>query len=112
MKVIECYPENMDKRTQFGLMACDNAMKMMTLDGSTVEPEMWIHYTKANNEGEDVEVLTIKTGEEIFSTISPTFIRKFMEIVDFMGADQVGQINVYSAKSKAGRSYISCDLSL
>lgn len=43
------------------------------------------------------------------STISPTFIRSFMEIVDIMGEDPFSII-ILKETSKGGREFVTCEL--
>lgn len=110
MKVLDYYPESMTKREQFSMCNADRGLQMKTLDGSQISPEVWILYEKPNQDGEDVEILTIKADGEIFSTISPTFIAKFKNIIEFIGKDDIGEIAVFTGQSKAGRTFVSCDL--
>lgn len=54
-------------------------------------------------------VLTFVSGGKKFGTISATFIRSFMEIVDIMG-DEKFAIIVTGGQSKNGRNYVNCEL--
>lgn len=109
MKEIKFYPETMDKREKFSLMSSDRSQKMMDLEGAAIDPESWILYLQENQDGEEVEVLTIRAENAIYSTISPTFIKKFKQMVEYMG-DDLGEIIICSGTSKAGRKYLTCDL--
>ena len=54
-------------------------------------------------------VLTFTSGGHKFGTISATFIRSFLEIVDIMG-DETFAIIVTGGESKNGRRYVNCEL--
>lgn len=109
MKLLKCYPEDLSDRKAFALMTTDRSKKMSELKGVVIIPESWVLYEGEDQKGEPVEILTLVNEGEIFSTISPTFIRRFRQIVDYFGSD-VGEIVVTSGTSKAGREYISVDV--
>lgn len=109
MEVIKQYPAEMSKREAFSLMTTDRTQKMMDLEGAVINPEAWILYTEANQDGEVVEVLSIRSEGTVYGTISPTFIRRFKQMVDYLG-DEVGEIIICSGTSKNGRKYLTCDL--
>ena len=56
-----------------------------------------------------VQVLTIVSGNIKMGTISQTFIKSFLEIVDIMGSDPFS-IVITGGKSKNGRDYVNCEL--
>lgn len=56
-----------------------------------------------------VQVLTIVSGNIKMGTISQTFIKSFLEIVDIMGTDPFA-IVITGGKSKNGRDYVNCEL--
>lgn len=109
MKAFEFFPETMDNRKQFAMMTSNTSKAMQTLTDTVIEPEAWILYEREDQNGEPVEVLTLAAEGELFSTISATFIKRFKEIYEFLGKD-VGELKVISGKSKAGRTYITCDV--
>lgn len=108
MKVIRQYPEDIDGRTAYKL-ANNSSYSMKDIDGSIIKPEAWILYEDVNSRGEDVEVLSILAAGEVYSTISETFKREFLKMVDYFGGD-VGEINVFTGSTKAGRSYVTCSI--
>lgn len=55
-----------------------------------------------------VLAVTIKGGMKI-ATISGTFIKSFMEIVDLMGNDEFSII-ITGGTSKGGREFVNCEL--
>lgn len=54
-------------------------------------------------------VLTFTSGPHKFGTISATFIKSFLEIVDIMGDDPFAII-ITGGESKSGRKYVNCEL--
>lgn len=54
-------------------------------------------------------VLTFTSGPHKFGTISTTFIKSFLEIVDIMEGDPFAII-ITGGESKSGRKYVNCEL--
>lgn len=54
-------------------------------------------------------ILTFTSGNQKFGTISATFIRSFMEIVELMDGDKFAII-ISGGQSKNGRQYVNCEL--
>ena len=54
-------------------------------------------------------VLTFTSGAAKYGTISATFIRSFLEIIDIMGDDEFSII-ITGGQSKNGRHYVNCEL--
>ena len=54
-------------------------------------------------------VLSFTSGNMKIGTISQTFIKSFLEIVDIMGNDKFSVI-ITGGKSKNGREYVNCEL--
>ena len=111
MEVIRAYPENMDKRMSYNLMNSNETHKMSDAEGSVLQVKAWVIYEDEDPRTHEVKkVCSIQTADdEIFGTISPTFIREFEKIVNFFGGD-VGDIKVISGTSKNGRTFITCDI--
>ena len=55
------------------------------------------------------KVLTFTSGQMKLGTISATFIKSFLEIVDLMEGDPFAII-ITGGKSKNGREYVNCEL--
>ena len=90
--------QDMDRGTSFpvDLYAVYNEEKQRNKqDGSTET------YTQ--------QVLTLVSGNMKMGTISSTFIKSFLEIVDIMGSDPFAII-ITGGKSKNGRDYVNCEL--
>lgn len=54
-------------------------------------------------------VLTFTSGPHKFGTISATFIKSFLEIVEIMDGDPFA-IVITGGESKSGRKYVNCEL--
>ena len=111
MEVIKMYPEDMDKRTSYKLMNSNETKRMSDADGSILEVKAWCIYNDIDTKtGDEKKVVSVMTNDdEIFGTISETFIREFEKIADHFGND-VGSIKVITGTSKAGRTFITCDI--
>lgn len=110
MTLLKSFPENMDLRQAFAMMTNDNTKRMIDLAGSVIVPEAWVLYEGTDQNGEPVEILTIRADEELFSTISQVFIGKFKQIVDYFGVD-TGELVVTKGTSKNGRDFVNVDVS-
>lgn len=110
MEVIKKHPEDMNKREEYKLMNSNETKKMSDAEGSVLNPKAWVLYEDTTPTGEIKKVITLITEDgEIFGTISESFINAFERIVDFFGGE-IGEIKVVSGTSKAGRTYITCDI--
>lgn len=67
-------------------------------------------YIDVKSDGTEQEVLTVilESGDKL-QTVSPTFIRAFMEIVEIMENDNFSIITRKSM-SKGGREFVTCEL--
>lgn len=68
-------------------------------------------YEDTNFNGEVVEVLAIKTDGVVLSTVSETFKREFLEIVDIMDGDEFS-IHVIKGVTSKGRTFYTCSLDI
>lgn len=111
MELIKAFPAELDQRTIYKMMKSPEVRKMSDADGSILEVAAWIAYTDADSRtGEVREILTIQTTDgEMFGTVSGVFHREFKDLTKFFG-DDVGAIKVFSGKSKAGRTFITCSI--
>ena len=105
------FPADLDARTQYKMVKSPEVKKMSDADGSVLEVKAWLQYTDIDSStGETKEVLTILTTDgEMFGTISGIFQKEFNDIVELFGED-VGAIKVFSGKSRAGRTFITCSI--
>lgn len=117
MKFIATNINTEDKKEVYRMTKGDS-LKVQDMDRGTSFPvEKYALYedtkTRKKNDGSQEEytekVLTIVSGNAKLGTISATFIKSFMEIVDIMGADPFAII-ITGGKSKNGREYVNCEL--
>ena len=117
MKFIATNINTEDKKEVYRMTKGDS-LKVQDMDRGTSFPvEKYALYedtkTRKKNDGSQEEytekVLTIVSGNAKLGTISATFIKSFMVIVDIMGADPFAII-ITGGKSKNGREYVNCEL--
>lgn len=69
--------------------------------------------TRRKNDGSTEEytetVLAFVSGQMKLATVSTTFIKSFLEIVDIMGNDPFSII-ITGGKSKNGREFVNCEM--
>ena len=80
--------------------------------GERIDVSAWMVYEDVDKKtGEVHEVLSVLTPEnEIFATISKTFMNDFMDMAELFHNDFA--FEVISGKSKAGRDYVTCALAI
>ena len=80
--------------------------------GERIKVSAWIIFEDADRKsGEVHSVLSVLTPEnEVFSTISPTFQRDFLDMAELFQNDFA--FEVISGKSKAGRDFVTCALAI
>ena len=71
--------------------------------------DVYVLYQDTNERGEENQILSIWTGKEKLTTISQTFIKSFVKIVDLM-EDEPFSILIKTGESKNGRKYVDCEL--
>lgn len=87
-----------------------NVQKMTEEERSKSYPvDVYVLYDDVNEKGEEHQILAILSGKDKLSTISQTFIKSFMRIVDLMDGDPFS-ILVTGGESKNGRKYVDCEL--
>lgn len=101
---------DLSKKEVFKLTDGD-AYKMSDAAGMVIDIDCWCLYNDLNSKGQEQQVLSIMDNEgHIYGTISQTFIQKFMRMVDFFG-DELTEVVVKNGTSKAGREFVTCDIS-
>ena len=108
MKVLKQYPETLDKRNVYK-MTKEDSYKLSDCEGQELQVDAFVFYEDTNSKGEQVEILSLLSGAQVYSTVSKTFIDKFLEI-DEMFRDEGYSIIVDGGTSKAGRHYLTCKL--
>lgn len=117
MKFIKTSIDTMDKKQVYRLTKGDSTKVQDLPKGDSFPVDAYALFeeekTRKKNDGSSETytetVLAIVSGNMKIGTISQTFIRSFLEIVDIMG-DEKFSIIVTGGKSKSGREYVNCEL--
>lgn len=108
-KILNQYPADMDARKVYALTRA-NAKKIIEAAGSVITPTAYVYYEDPDPKtGEFKKVLTIEADNETFGTISPTFIREFMDAADFFEGNP-GAFKVVTGESKNGREFVTLEI--
>lgn len=117
MKFIKTNINTADKKDVYR-MTKGESLKIQDIEKGTSFPiDKYAVYeeekTRKKNDGTTENytetVLTFVSGNMKLGTISATFIRSFMEIVEIM-EDEPFAIVITGGKSKNGREYVNCEL--
>ena len=104
MKIIASNTE--DKKELYRMTHAVRAGKVIDLAGQTINVSSWVLY-EDTPEGSDacktVLTLVLDTGE-IVGTISKTFIREFVDIIDVLG--ELPALEVATSETKNGRTFV------
>lgn len=117
MKFLASNINEQDKREVYRMTKGDSLKVQDQPRGTSFPVEKFALYedlkTRKKSDGSTEEytekVLTIVSGNIKLGTISATFIRSFMEIVEIMDGDPFAII-ITGGKSKGGREYVNCEL--
>lgn len=109
---------NQENKKEVYRLTKGESLKVQDMERGTSFPvEKYAVYeeekTRKKNDGSTEtykqQVLTFISGEMKIGTISTTFIKSFMEILDIMGADPFNII-ITGGQSKNGRDFVNCEL--
>ena len=117
MEFIKTNIDTADKKQVYRMTKGDSLKVQDMEKGASFPVDLYAVYTETKTrnkqDGSKEEytdtVLTIVSGNMKLGTISQTFIRSFLEIVDIMGDDPFA-IVITGGKSKNGREYVNCEL--
>lgn len=106
-----------DKKAVYRLTKGDSVKVQDIEKGTSLPVDQFAVYTetkKRTKQGGGEEeyqqtVLSFVSGKMKVGTISATFIKSFMEIIEIMG-DEKFSIVITGGKSKNGREYVNCEL--
>ena len=72
----------------------------------------FVEYHDVNGQGEEVDILVIRSGDRYISTISETFKDEFFRILDIVAQAGGGtpEIGIVQGESKKGRTFYTCKL--
>ena len=110
MELIEM-SKNVNKKKAYQLTHAMQTRKVQDAIDSVLPVSAWVRYNDIDTTtGEAKEVVVIESEGEIFGTISKTFIREFVDILQAFGEDDDLAIKVVQGTSKAGRKFVSCEI--
>lgn len=106
--------DNITAAEMFSMTMGNEVRKLTDAKGETLDIYAYIIYKDDKDDGsEPVTILSIKTTEgAMYATNSKTFIRNFADILamsESCGEEPPTCFKVGSARSKAGREYLTCD---
>lgn len=117
MEFIRTSINTADKKQVYRMTKGDSAKIEGLEKGLSIPVDNYALYkeTKERNKADgskesyDQTVLTFTSGPHKFGTISATFIKSFLEILDIMG-DEKFAIVITGGTSKGGRQFVNCEL--
>ena len=114
MEIIKTNVDVNDKKALYKLTKSSSMMVQEAPAGLSVPIASWALYNdpKQGKDGEMKEnkVLSfVDTSDVKYSTISATFIREFLDIVEIMGSDPFAIILLHGTSNK-GKAFVSCEL--
>lgn len=114
MEIIKTNVDLNDKKAIYKLTKSSSMMVQEAPAGLSVPVASWALYndpkTDKNGALKENKVLSfVDTSGVKYSTISVTFIREFMDIVDIMGADPFAIILIHGT-TRGGKPFVSCEL--
>lgn len=117
MNFIKTNINQKDKKQVYRMTKGDSEKVQNLEKGTSLKVDLYAVYTedKTRNKQDGTTetytdtVLTFTSGNLKVGTISQTFIKSFLEIVDIMG-DEAFSIIITGGKTKSGREYVNCEL--
>lgn len=117
MTFIKTNIDETNKKQVYRMTKGDSAKIEGIEKGVSLPVELYALYdelkTRKKQDGTEEEytqrVLTFTSGGHKFGTISATFIRSFLEIVEIMDGEPFAVI-ITGGQSKNGRNYVNCEL--
>ena len=106
---------NMTAADMYAMTKGPDVRKMADAKGETLDLLAYVLYKDDKQDGSDpVTVLSVKTVEGgLYATNSKTFIRNFSDILAMFeecGEEAPTRFRVGSARSNAGREYMTCSV--
>ena len=114
MEILRSNFDTTNRYDIYKLTKSSGEMVQNIVDGLSVPVAKWALYTdlKEGRDGttKEQQVLSIvDTAGVKYSTVSATFIREFLDIVDIMGEDAFAVI-IRHGQTKSGKSFVTCEL--
>lgn len=100
---------NMD---QYKMIKDASIKSISSLEDNTVLTyEAYILYNDIDKDGEEIQLLSIKTAEGVYATNSKTFIEDFTDALEILDESDITTITVLKGTSKSNRTYYRCSIS-
>ena len=113
MEILRSNIDTNNKRELYRLTKSESTRVQDMERGVSLPVDKWAlyseEYSKKDGTPDTRTVLSIVAGGVKVSTISATFIKSFVEIVDIM-EDEPFSIIITGGTSKGGREYVNCEL--
>lgn len=114
MEILRSNIDSANKYDVYRLTKSSGEMVQNIADGLSVPVSKWALYTdiKEGRDGttKEQQVLSIvDTAGVKYSTVSATFVREFLDIVDIMGGDDFAVI-IRHGQTKSGKNFVTCEL--
>lgn len=109
-EVLRVFDESTTKKQMFAITHSKTAEQVKNLeDGEVIDPVNFVQYIDENDKGETNTVLAIVTSDgRLFTSISATLQRDFLEMVDNFGLDF--ECRKISGTTKAGREFVTVEM--
>lgn len=102
----------LSKMDQYKMIKDAGIQSISSLEDKTVLTfEAYILYSDIDKEGEEIQLLSIKTAEGVYATNSKTFIEDFTDALDILDESDITTVTVLKGQSKANRTYYRCSIS-
>ena len=106
--------KNLTLNDVYKLTMSKNTQKLSDCDGQVIELKAWAAYEDADFKTQEVkQILSLLTEEgETLATISDTFRRDFLSIVELCEAygQELKKIRIVTVTSKNNRKFVTCEL--
>ena len=114
MEIKKCNFDLTNKKLAYKLTKSSSAMVQEAPDGLSVPIQYWALYNdpkeaKDGNLRDNMVLSFIDNAGVKYSTISATFIREFLDIVQVMEPDPFAILLVHGT-TKGGKPFVSCEL--
>ena len=101
---------NMDKKAMFNMTEGGTSNKVSDAIGEVLHIDSWVMYETEDSKGQPVTALSILEKDGlIYATISETFIKKFVKILDYMEGEDF-DVKVIGGTSKNERQFVDCEI--
>lgn len=103
--------QNLTMKEKYDLTRNPETERMSNHKDEVLTIDQYMIRTEPNTQtGEEITIVSIKSGDTIYATNSTTFVREFQSLVEMAeeANDTIHHIKVIGGKSRNNRDYISC----